>query len=196
MSRPALLPAKGAAGLTTQALGSAWCLLSSCRPDALLWLNNPFSTSTRVSIKMTKISAPLPQSDKCLLAQQSFLTSYNSFCFVLATGTALWCLLLLKNNSSLLMLVGDPIHPVGDPIHPEGVGPAGLSGSLPTQTILRLSAGAAAGSAGRDACAGVCLQSCLVYRLGFLSFGKKLLVPILPLPPLPDDCRFCEVTPT
>lgn len=63
---------------------------------------------------------------------------------------------------------------VGDPIHPEGVGPAGLSGSLSTQTILRLGAGAAAGSAGRDACAGVCLQSCLVCRLGFLSFGKKL----------------------
>lgn len=85
---------------------------------------------------------------------------------------------------------------VGDPIHPEGVGPAGLSGSLSTQTILRLGAGAAAGSAGRDACAGVCFQSCLVCRLGFLSFGKKLLVPILPLPPLPDDCRFCEVMPT
>lgn len=98
VSRAALLPAKGAAALTTQALGSAWCLLSSCRPDALLWLNNPFSTSTRVSIKMTEISAPLPQSDKCLLAQQSFLISYNSFCFVLATGTALWCLLLLKKQ--------------------------------------------------------------------------------------------------
>lgn len=47
---------------------------------------------------MTEISAPLPQSDKCLLAQQLFLTSYNSFCFVLATGTALWCLLLLKKQ--------------------------------------------------------------------------------------------------
>ena len=70
---------------------------------------------------------------------------------------------------------------VGDPIHPEGVGPAGLSGSLSTQTILRLGAGAfrTALFAGWDS-----------------SHLEKNLVPILPLPPLPDDCRFCEVMPT
>lgn len=172
MCRASLLPAERAAALVSRAPSSARCLPSSRCPDALLWSNNPFSACTRVSIKMTEVSAALPQGDEGLLAKRSFLVSCNSFCFVLAT--ALRCLLLLKNSEQ-------PARAVGDSVHPEGVGPGGLSGSIQTQRILRFSAGEAAGSADTHICARVCLQSCLVSRLGFLLFGKNFWFQFCPL---------------